>query len=102
MMTREQAAKTAEDLLRAGNIIEAGWVLMLLARAPDGTPQHIINSMKMAFFLGARHMLEALVMSHEQNLSDATMQRVVDDLGKELDAFEAKTFLRSAATGTPH
>lgn len=101
-MTREQAVRQAKEHFDNGDIIEAGWVSMMLARAPASTPTDIVENMRAVFFLGAKYMLEAMVLTQCSAVSDETLTKFVDNIRVELERFEAAQTMKRKGNDTEH
>jgi hypothetical protein len=85
MMTDEDAQAQAQAHAKAGNLVEAGWIMALLKGAPDDLPPAELAIIRGAFFAGARHMLALMAGAYQRDTLD--MQKLVDDLRAELDRF---------------
>jgi hypothetical protein len=85
MLTEEEAQARAHNCARDGNLIEAGWILMVLSGMPDGLPEQDLTPLRAAFFAGAKHMLA--VMSGAQRRDNLDTQKVANDLRAELARF---------------
>ena len=102
MMTREQAVRQAKELFDGGEIIEAGWVSMMLSRAPAGAPPDIVENLRAVFFLGAKYMLEAMVLTQVSSVSEETLTKFVDNLRVEIEKFEVAETLKRRDSDTAH
>ena len=85
MMTDEEAQAQAQAHAKAGNLVEAGWIMAILKGVPDDVPEAERFILRGAFFAGARHMLSVMVGAERRG--DIDMQKVVNDLRIELDQF---------------
>ena len=97
-MTKDQVKKEAQHQLEKGNLIEAGWISNVLAAAPpEATPDELFVSHS-SFFFGARYMLDTMVAMQSESVPQHVLEKVVDNLRKELDNF-GKALEGEAAPG---
>jgi len=85
MMTEEETARRAQDLVTRNRLVEAGFVMMMLCRATDGTTAEDIASVRNTFFMGAKYMFEVL---HIKLPGEDAIEDLLDNLLAEFKKFE--------------
>jgi len=83
-MTEDDAKHRAVELIGDGNMIEAGFILILLRHAPADVPADEVAAYRRAFFCGARYMFDLL---HMPVAGDDAVGDMLDKLLAELTKF---------------
>lgn len=88
-----------DELLKAGKLVEAGWISLRIAAVPADAPEIQLDEMRSAFFAGAQHLMGCIMTvldpGEEPTLED--LQRM-DRIQRELDAFLQDFQLRKFPT----
>ncbi len=82
---QSQIGKRADEMARKGRLIEAGFLIQVLASAPADLPPWELHMVRAAFFFGAKHMLETMLAAQE--MSDEQMLSISENMRKEFDIF---------------
>jgi hypothetical protein len=87
-MTKKQLKREAMEMLKSGKVLEAGWIVNLLMRAPPETSANELFVARSAWFFGARYMLDTMLQAQE--LPNEAMELVIANLRTELGNFGAE------------
>jgi hypothetical protein len=88
MMSEEETILRAQQLIREGRIIEAGFVSTMLPNAPDDAGEHALRMVRLAYFYGAKNMMQVLSAVSQER--EATIETLMDQVQRELTTFFRK------------
>ena len=77
--------KQAELLLGRLDLVEAGFLTLIMKGAPPDTPQPLVSMLRSSFFYGAKHMLETMLLAQE--LDDDDLLAIADKVQTEFGSF---------------
>jgi hypothetical protein len=88
MADRAHLERLTKELIAAGKLIEAGWISLRIAAVPRDAPPIQLTEMRQAFFAGAHHVFNSIMVVLEpgEEPTDADLDRM-DKINAELNAF---------------
>jgi len=75
-----------EALTGPADLVEAGFFSLVLKNAPPDPPERVVNMLRIAFFYGARHMMDVMLMAQE--LDDDNVEKVAEKVRAEFHKFD--------------
>jgi hypothetical protein len=88
MMSEEETILRAQQLIREGRIVEAGFVSTMLPNAPDDTSEYALRMVRLAYFYGAKNMMQVLAAVSQER--ENTIEALMDQVQRELTTFFRK------------
>ncbi len=82
-------ADVISDLVETGQLVEAGFAGLVVACNLTDAPPEKLQSLRVAFFAGAQHLLRSMDVLFEQGCEEPTEEEclLVDQIAAELDRF---------------
>lgn len=92
-------AELTDELVRKGQLMEAGWLSLRLAVIPKSASEVQLREMRMAFFAGAQHLFASImqILDPGADPTDADLARM-ESIRIELEQFAEAFALRHQPT----
>jgi hypothetical protein len=94
-LRRDALNAFADECLKKGLLMEAGWVGLQLACIPPNAPQVQLDEMRLAFFAGAQHLWGTInnVLDRESEPTDddvLRLRQINDELNRFIKDYEKR------------